>query len=64
MSWRREDSRHPGNHRPTADDRRIDREFRQQQHEREMEETRRDIDRAHRELRSLNGHTFPIRQAR
>lgn len=64
MPWRREDSRHPGIHCEPADDRRVDREFRQQQHEREMEETRRDIDRAHRELRTLNGHAHPIRQAR
>ena len=63
MSWRR-DSRQPGPPRPTADDRRIDREFREQQHVREMEDTRRDIERIKRVLRTLTGDDVPIRHAR
>jgi hypothetical protein len=64
MSWRR-DSGQPGAHR-TAADRRTDRDFREQQHEREMEDTRRDIERIKRLLRAMTGpgHELPIRQAR
>lgn len=53
MPWRREDDRLPREQRAEADDRRVDREFRERQHEREMEETRRATDRAQRELRLL-----------